>query len=203
MSFLLDAIRKAEKQRNEETVPSLEAIVSERRQRSKSRQGGWLIWVALVFVVAATGYLNRNTLSLWWQNAAQYSEQTLTKVKNSFDNIISVEVSDSRSADAGLDDPETRTASNRQEQNEVAGDRGIKVSSNTGGSSQLTDAQRALLSQIEFSVISYSRDPDKRFAMVGSQILREGDQLEGFPIKRIRNDGVVLDINGRSVLIRP
>ena len=198
MSFLLDAIRKAEKQRSEETVPSLEAIVSERRQRSKSRQSGWLLGAALVAVVAATGYLNRNTLSLWWQNTVHFSGQTLAKVKQTLGNVISIEVSESGSGDTKSD-----TSSGRQAQNDGGDDGGMETPTKTGGGSQLTDAQRALLSQIEFSVISYSKDPDKRFAMVGSQILREGDQLEGFPIKRIQNDGVVIGVNGRSVLIRP
>ena len=192
MSFLLDAIRKAEKQRSEETVPSLEAIVSERRQRNKSRQGGWLTGAALILVVATTAYLNRNTLVLWWQDATHFSERTLAKAKQSLGNIISIEVSES-----------TSDTSNRKEQSGAADVGGTNSESNTGGGSQLTDAQRALLSQIEFSVISYSKDPDKRFAMVGAQILREGDQLEGFPIRRIQNDGVVIGVNGRSVLIRP
>lgn len=198
MSFLLDAIRKAEKQRSEETVPSLEAIVSERRQKSKSRQSGWVIGAALVLVIAATGYLNRNTLADWVQSATHVSEQTLAKVKQSLGKVISIEKSGSETDDSG-----SNTSSSRQLQSDTIGDGGAESASKEGGGGQLTDAQRALLSQVEFSVISYSKDPDKRFAMVGAQILREGDQLEGFPIKRIQNDGVVISVNGRSVLIRP
>jgi len=194
MSFLLDAIRRAEKQRNEDTVPSLEAIVSERRQRSKNRQGGWLIWVALVMVIAATVYLNRNYLSTWWQKTTEVSERGLTSVKNSLGNLISIEISDSDSgSDSGVD--------SKQEDTDKPSGSGQPATESSG--SQLTDAQRALLSQIEFSVISYSSDPDKRFAMVGSEILREGDRLEGFPIKRIQADGVVISVSGKSVLIRP
>lgn len=190
MSFLLDAIRKAEKQRNEDTVPSLEAIVSERRQRSKNRQGGWLIWIALVIVIAAAAYLNRSYLSTSWQKATEFSERGLASVKNSLGNIISVEISDSDSGDD-------------IKQGEIDKPSGSGQSATESSGSQLTDAQRALLSQIEFSVISYSSDPDKRFAMVGSEILREGDRLEGFPIKRIQADGVVISVSGKSVLIRP
>ena len=69
--------------------------------------------------------------------------------------------------------------------------------------SRLTDAQRALISQIEFTVLSYSTDDDKRFVMVGSRVLREGDLLEGFEIRRIQQDGVVILVNGKSVLVRP
>ncbi|MGI9317401.1 MAG: general secretion pathway protein GspB [bacterium] len=193
MSFLLDAIRKAEKQRNEDTVPSLEAIVGERRQRSKSRQGGWLVWVALVIAVVATGYLSRNHLSNWWQQAAKASHQSIDKLKNSLGNIVSIEVSDTSA-------PNTTTG---QDNNSSDNQSGSQKTSGTPEGSQLTNAQRALLSKIEFSVISYSDDPDKRFAMVGSQILREGDRLEGFPITRIQADGVVIDVSGKAVLIRP
>lgn len=188
MSFLLDAIRKAEKQRNEDTVPSLEAIVSERRQRNKNRQRGWLIWVALVIVIAATAYLNRSYISAWWQKATEASERGLASVKNSLGNIVSIEISDS---------------DNDSKQVVTGKSSGSGQSAADSSGSQLSDAQRALLSQIEFSVISYSSDPDKRFAMVGSEILREGDRLEGFPIKRIQSDGVVISVSGKSVLIRP
>ena len=193
MSFLLDAIRKAEKQRNEDTVPSLEAIVSERRKKSKNRKGGWVIWLALVIVIAATVYLNRSHFSSWWQKAAEVSEQGLASVKNSLGNIISIERSDSDAGDS--------VGEKKRDGSQNSSGTGQSTADSSG--SHLTDAQRALLSQIEFSVISYSSDPDKRFAMVGPEILREGDRLEGFPIKRIQADGVVIEVSGKSVLIRP
>ncbi len=199
MSFILDAIRKAEKQRSEDAVPSLEAMVSERRHRSKNKRGGWLVWFGLVMVIIATGYLNRSQMTAWWQQTKDISQQTAQRVKNSVGSIISFEPGGSQKTDSNG----SKSQANASDGTQPQASSGLSDSASTSTESKLTDAQRALLSRIEFSVISYSSDADKRFAMVGSQVLREGDLLEGFPIARIQPDGVVIDVSGKAVLIRP
>ena len=56
------------------------------------------------------------------------------------------------------------------------------------------DHQR--LANIQVSVISYSKDDNRRFIMSGNDILREGDQLGGYTIHEIRRNSVVLDVRG-------
>jgi cytoskeletal protein RodZ len=199
MSFILDAIRKAEKQRSEDAVPSLEAMVSERRRRSRNKRGGGLVWFGLAMVIIATVYLNRSQMTTWWQQTKDISQQTVQRVKESVGSVISFEPGESQKPDSN----DSKNQSNASDGNQPQMSSGLSDSASASTESKLTDAQRTLLSQIEFSVISYSSDADKRFAMVGSQILREGDLLEGFPIARIQPDGVVIDVSGRAVLIRP
>lgn len=186
MSHILDAIRKAEQQRQEETVPSLETMVHERRTRKGGRRSGsWLIWVLLLIVLGASWYLNQNQMNQWgkqglvagqqWMDqGSRYVQGLLARVTGKPDSTAGQSSNDSSGGEAPADNP-----------------------------APLTAAQRALLKQIRFSVISWSNDPDKRFAMVGNDTLREGDLLEGFPITGIRKDGVMVDVNGRAVLIRP
>ena len=186
MSHILDAIRKAEQQRQEETVPSLEAMVHERRTSKGARRGkGWLIWVLLLIVVGASWYLNQDQVNRWGSQGIAVGKQWI---------------------DQGSAYTRSLVARLTGETGDAAGQGG---GSAVGGQAApdepapLTSAQRALLKQIRFNVISWSSDPDKRFAMVGNDTLREGDLLEGFPITGIRKDGVMVDVNGRAVLIRP
>ncbi len=179
MSHILDAIRRAEQQRQEDTVPSLEAMVQERRNQSRGVGRGWLVWPLLAVVVVASWYLNRERISaaVDWGPGSWYRQVTSGLFGEEESAPSAAADSAAAGASGGNDDATDAPA--------------------------LTNAQRQLLQQIRFAVISYSTDPDKRFAMVGSDTLREGDLLEGYPITRIRRDGVMLDVNGRAVLIRP
>jgi len=180
MSYLLDAIRKAEKQRSEDSVPTLEGLVKERRARSGKRRGRGLVLLALAGIIAAGLYFNQTQVSSWWQTA--------------------------RSGVAGLADGVSlfrdETPSNQAEVDQPAPTSSTQEAADSTGS-KISDTQRALISQIEFTVLSYSVDDNKRFVMVGSSVLREGDLLEGFEILRIQSDGVVIDVGGKAVLVRP
>ena len=57
------------------------------------------------------------------------------------------------------------------------------------------------LKQISFSVISYSKDSRKRFVMSGAEILRQGDEVNGFKILAIEKDGVALEVEGQIFLL--
>lgn len=185
MSYILDAIRKAEKQRQEETVPSLETMVLERKQKHLNGGKRWLVWGLLAIVLGMSWYLNKEQVNRWLGQGTTTLGQWYQAVESGILGLV------------GMDEGTTDNA---------RGDSGLASTDTTESqatSTALTPAQRRLLQQIRFSVISYSTDPNKRFAMVGGDTLREGDSLEGFPITRIRKDGVMLDVNGRAVLIRP
>ena len=183
MSYILDAIRKAEKQRQEETVPSLEAMVYERKQKHRPVGWRWMIWVGLALVAGLSWYLNRDQFSSWSTRGAERVGEWYHQAESGLLGLF------------GSKAP-----------GETGGSGGGLAANGNGpqpAPTALTPAQRKLLQQIRFSVISYSADPNKRFAMVENDTLREGDLLEGFTIMRIRKDGVMIDVNGRAVLIRP
>ena len=184
MSYILDAIRKAEKQRQEETVPSLETMVLERKQKHRNGGRRWLIWGVLAIVLGLSWYLNREQVNGWLGQGTTTLVQWYQAAESGILGLVGIEEATTDKARDASGLASTATESQTT-------------------STALTPAQRRLLQQIRFSVISYSTDPNKRFAMVGTDTLREGDSLEGFPISRIRKDGVMLDVNGRAVLIRP
>ena len=67
----------------------------------------------------------------------------------------------------------------------------------------LTNQQRQLLNGVKFTVVSYSKDVNKRFVMIGANVLREGQLLEGFPITAIKPDGVVVKVGAQQIILRP
>ena len=166
-------------------MPSLEAMVHERRTRKGSRRrSGWLVWVLLLIVLAASWYLNQEQVKQWGQQGLTTGQYWVNQGSRYARDVVA----------RFTGKPAGAPSSGGSDQ---------AVNQAAGNPTPLTAAQRAQLQQIRFSVISWSSDSDKRFAMVGNDTLREGDLLEGFPITSIRSDGVMVEINGRAVLIRP
>jgi general secretion pathway protein B len=67
--------------------------------------------------------------------------------------------------------------------------------------SALDAASRAALPPLKLSMHVYADDPGKRFAIIDGQRIGEGALLAGGVVESIRRDGVVININGRRLLL--
>jgi hypothetical protein len=67
---------------------------------------------------------------------------------------------------------------------------------------QLSDKKRKILESLNFSVVSYSKDANKRFIMEGSRVFHEGDEFMGFIIKVIEKSAVVMTTDGNDFRIK-
>ncbi len=65
----------------------------------------------------------------------------------------------------------------------------------------LAPGERAALPPLKLSMHVWNSDPAQRFAIVDGQRLTEGATIGGAVVAEIRRDGVVLDVNGRRVLL--
>jgi general secretion pathway protein B len=65
----------------------------------------------------------------------------------------------------------------------------------------LAPAERAALPPLKLSVHVWNSDPKQRFAIVDGQRIVEGATIGGAVVDAIRRDGVVLEVNGRRVLL--
>lgn len=65
----------------------------------------------------------------------------------------------------------------------------------------LAPSERAALPPLKLSMHVWNSDPPQRFAIVDGQRLIEGATIGGAVVAEIRRDGVVLDVNGRRVLL--
>lgn len=65
----------------------------------------------------------------------------------------------------------------------------------------LSAGERAALPPLKLSMHVFASEPAKRFAIIDGQRVTEGSSLGAGVVEQIRRDGVVLDINGRRVLL--
>lgn len=65
----------------------------------------------------------------------------------------------------------------------------------------LSASERAALPPLKLSMHVFGAEPGKRFAIIDGQRVTEGSILGGGIIEQIRRDGVVININGRRVLL--
>ena len=65
----------------------------------------------------------------------------------------------------------------------------------------LAPGERAALPPLKLSMHVWNSDPAQRFAIVDGQRLTEGATIGSAVVAEIRRDGVVLDVNGRRVLL--
>lgn len=65
----------------------------------------------------------------------------------------------------------------------------------------LGPAERAALPPMKLSMHVWNSDAGKRFAIIDGQRIAEGSLLGSSVVEEIRRDGVVLNINGRRVLL--
>lgn len=210
MSYLLDAIRKAEKQRHDDSVPTLEGLVSERRVKASRSRKGRLIWILLLVVIALSVALNLSLIARWWERAETAVSEVVDRVSDSWQIETAAQSRSNQTQPDAATPTETATAAETETaapvttaETEAATPTPATTAVSTSATSALTDAQRALIGQIDLAVISYSTDDEKRFVMVGSEVLREGDLLEGFEVTRIQADGVVIEVDGAGILVRP
>jgi general secretion pathway protein B len=69
------------------------------------------------------------------------------------------------------------------------------------GLASLSTAERAALPPLKVSMHVWAADPARRFAIVDGQRVGEGALLAGGTVAEIRPDGVVLEIQGRRLLL--
>ena len=65
----------------------------------------------------------------------------------------------------------------------------------------LAASERAALPPLKLSMHVWNSEPGKRFAIIDGQRVAEGSMVGSSRIGEIRRDGVVLDINGRRILL--
>ena len=213
MSYILGAIKKAEKQRQIEQVHTLESSVA--FQPSTKRQFSWGIGIVVLLIILSMigGWFYQQPITAWLKqskttiSAAIFSENSKGN-GNSNDAIqnntatlptesgemIEDQLPSSAQLEADLSpDLEPQVVPEVEEAPEVE-----EVNSQP----QISPGDLAIVSNIRFSVISYSRDNDKRFVMDGSNIFREGDVVMGFPIITIKKSSVIVDVKGSPYEIK-
>jgi len=158
MSYILEALRKSERERSLGKVPTLNAATQVAKPRSYV---GW--WLALLLAICI--------FSGWWLWYGRMGAAGPVAA----------------SPMTGVPAP---TAATRNQT--VASDSAEVVEPGQHGSA------------IVLNVISWSADPQRRFAMINQKIVREGEALSpGVTVKSIEADRVIISRQGQEMVLTP
>lgn len=199
MSYILDAIKKAERQRQVDQMPTLESSIAFQAEAKSTMP--WkpvvlvtlgLLIVLVIFwkkevVTELVGYGNEVVKSLLSLDEAEDTEPAYSeKNQQATEQQISQSAPTVESTTESTEQPTALSPGADNSQSEKLDKEASAISSE----------EQSALNQIRFSVISYSKDDDKRFVMYGGKIYREGDIVQGYPILSILKNSVVLNVHG-------
>jgi general secretion pathway protein B len=221
MSYILEALKKSEKDRQRDEIPDLQAdhsLSPMRRVERKSRS--WRLPAVIVLVLFCGAGL------LWWQLDTEKKVQSVvaevppvTPAPSSVQKVQAPEAEKSlaKSVDLASEGRE-KTAKNVNQAvaqsaaqpnsippAAVAEKKSIPVKKIETRSSveqaepvpplmeELPDAVRATIPDLSFAGHVYSNVPQKRLIIINNRIVREGDLIDnGLSLEKIDPDGVVL-----------
>ncbi len=205
MSFILDALRKSEQERQRNKAPGIAEM------RPKKNKGNRSIWLPLVALLVG---LNLALLAILWlagsdepeapasQTMMQsrpaptpdYTSQPEVNTWSSADNTIAAENEPARFASISPPAPDS-TAASQAGSNPEADDSVATVTE------AMLDG-RLSIKPLHLDLHVNSDNPSERFVFINTSRYAEGDRLsEGPTVKRINEQGVILNYQGYDYLL--
>ncbi|MEM7363198.1 MAG: general secretion pathway protein GspB [Pseudomonadota bacterium] len=185
MSYILDALRKSEEERQPRDLGALTPV---QRSRSQRRSNPWLTGLVLVLVCNAVllGYLTFGRDRLDNISSTSLESGTITNALTAGEPAIATPpapaIAPANTAQMELDDT-------------VHNDEAITIRP----SAQTNDINQ-LLASLTFTSHVYADDPTLRSVMIDGRVFREGDTPRiGVDLVSITSTGVVLRYRGREV----
>ena len=187
MSYILDALRKSERDRQPTDLATLTPV---QRSRSQKRSNRWLI--SLVLILAG------NMVLLVY----------LTFGRGALDNLVPASTSTSASASASAGSlPTGSSERNATDTNVQQLDTSPIATDPLGVEEAVTirpavqmDEMRQLLASLTFTSHVFADDPALRSVMIDGRFFREGDSpQQGVALVSITSTGVVLRYRGREI----
>jgi len=195
MSYILDALRKSERERERGAVPVLRTTLPVSGGGRRAWRGLAAGFMLIVSAAAAAWFAGPRVL-----DEARRVSTLLAGLGGATDASDAVPDSPSP-APAGADGTPGRDVDDRA---------AAPASSSPGDEREPArnhdpaTTPPAGVQDLTLNVVSYSDVPERRFAMIDQRIVRETDTVAGgILVKQIRPDGVILAVGGDEVLLRP
>ncbi|MGH8051207.1 MAG: general secretion pathway protein GspB [Arenimonas sp.] len=216
MSLILDALKKSEAERQRGQTPNLlSPLPSASRETQANTKSGlpWLIVVLLFIVILIIGffYLKDKTQASTVTTpvpATEVSRQTTVAepIKNQ-PSVTAAPVP----APIEKPDPAINTAAAPVPANPTSAPAPTietppdivepEPVARIASLSEMSAEQRQQLPTLKLSMHVYSAEAGKRFAIIDGQRVNEGSVLGSAVIEQIRQDGVVLSVQGQTYLL--
>jgi general secretion pathway protein B len=186
MSYILDALKKSEQERNRGNIPTLhttsQVVFSHR-----------YLWIGILIGVGA---LSLVAALAWFINLRLFQPAASPAASAQRDSIAEIGVKQPEAAPR----PETKEGEAGSPSTTSAA---VEPRPVDGGGELSADA-KARVEGLSVNVVSYSDVPARRFVMLNQRIVRESETVgEGIVVKQILPDGAVLSVDGEEILIRP
>lgn len=176
MSYILDALRKAEQERQSQQSPDLHSVQGS-RVAQKNSSAKWLVIGAIVLAVVAVN------VAVWlWQSRAP--------------------ASDNGTAGAAAQNEQSRSPVSAAPQQGSAADPAAAVQPVAVAPAEQHSVQelwqvashiKAAVQDLKFSFHVYSKKPQRRTIIINNHRMREGDKITAdLTLEEITKDGVIL-----------
>ncbi len=210
MSYILDALKKSERERSLGRVPTLDTVHNyPKSHRQRFRAG--LLASALVTLLALLGAGIYG--AVFWSKL-EITEFVADERAGALDDSRDVPEGDTRAVPRSVAAHETPVA--RKKTSEPASSAAVSrpaIEPQTTAVSakkqyllmdELGEDTRRRLSDILVNVVSFSENPQRRFVMVNQKIYREGQTVNGnLTVVEIKREGAVMRFQGREFLVTP
>jgi general secretion pathway protein B len=212
MSFILDALRKSEQERQRNEQPGIADV------RYQKPNNSWTVWMPLVILLVV---INISLLLFLWLRGSPAATVEPIAVRQSAPVQLSApaaqpatnpgysnrrlasELMPDEQATAAPAAPQTQTQT--QTQNTPAASAPASSSNSDGNLPTLTELTLAgsmELPPLRLDIHVFSNQPSERFVFINMAKYREGDTLkEGPVLNAITDSGAVLSYQGRKFLV--
>ena len=181
MSYILDALKKSEKERSLGNVPTIGATGQEQQQVP-------LRWFLLAIMGLAVAIALGGGWMLWSSRPAQAPVSSVTTAPGS--------------ASTGADSA-TQPVVVSPTPVQYPGSEGESIAAPLP-LFELDNSIRSRIPAIRINVLSYSENSSKRFVMIGQDIFKESEEVyEGVMIEEIRNSDVIFRFENVRFLLEP
>ena len=200
MSFILDAIKKSETERQRSRQPdvhSLQDSVPNAKSAPSTGNRLFLLIIAVVIIVAATWWL-------WLQVAPQLSSKLSPRLVEILQGSQAVQgnqaVQDSQvstneasTSVSGTQASVSSTPNNAANINSYLADDALPPNSQIKELWQLPADYQSMIPELEFSFHVFSNDPAERMIIINGRRMREGQMVSrGLTLRVITKTGVIL-----------
>jgi len=177
VSYILDALKKSEKERSLGSVPTLGAV------EHIQERGVPLRWFLVTVICLMVAILSGGAWMLWSSKPGPGPVAGSDAASISPATVPSTEETQALSTPAG---------------------EATVVPADPVPIAKVDDSVRARIPEVEINVLSYSEDVSKRFVMIGQNIFKEGEEVvEGLVISEIRNTDVIFGFDGIRFIMQP
>lgn len=214
MSFILDALRKSEHERQRSTVPGLMQVPSATASPVAPR------WVLPVIGVLAAAVLVLG--GAWWQSTRGADDATATvaasrrtvELPQPTPQAVTPPAAPPRAALAEATQPSTSSppAAARTTLEDAATDPAVTIDESAAAaareptlpSAAALAAEGVVLPPLHLELLAYSERRSDRFVFINGRKYVEGERLpEGLVLEAVESGGAVLSYAGRRFLLAP